>query len=201
MFVSRTVRTYVVGLSALMAVVLGVPAVAKEPAPGSAFLTSFRAGPPPAGFVGICARYAWVCSNGRGSASHGDYVGLAQSINIAVNREVKETTDAALYGTPEYWTLPNGAGDCEDFALLKMQRLIEAGVPPAQLFLAVVVGATNETHVVLVLRASLADFVLDNLSARVSPWQRTRYTFIKMQSASNRSRWDIVLLGPRATRN
>jgi predicted transglutaminase-like cysteine proteinase len=185
--------------AALVVVAAAMPATANAARRGSEFLSAFKPGPAPAGFAHICSRYAWACSN-RGGKGGGDYVDLARSINAAVNNEIRPATDQELYGRREYWTLPKDAGDCEDYALLKMKRLIQAGVPPANLFLATVVLSANEVHVVLVVRSRSGDFVLDNLSSTVSPWRATRYTFIKMQSASDRSHWDIVLLGRRATR-
>jgi len=197
---SRIVRRLAAAVSAAF-LILGAaaPADASGVQPRPEFLSAFQPGRAPAGFAHICSRYAWACSN-RGANSEGDYVDLARSINAAVNREIRPATDQELYGRREYWTVPKNAGDCEDYALLKMKRLIQAGVPPANLFLATVVLSANEVHVVLVVRSRSGDFVLDNLSSKVSPWRATRYTFIKMQSASNRSRWDIVLLGRRATR-
>jgi predicted transglutaminase-like cysteine proteinase len=59
-----------------------------------------------------------------------------------VNRSVIQITDQNLYGSGEYWTRPshNGrmAGDCEDIAIEKRMQLIEMGVDPSDLTLAVV---------------------------------------------------------------
>jgi predicted transglutaminase-like cysteine proteinase len=53
---------------------------------------------------------------------------------------------------------------------------------------------------VLVLRTTTGDYVLDNLSSRIKTWQASRYTFLRMQNPANRSKWDVILLGPRAVR-
>jgi predicted transglutaminase-like cysteine proteinase len=164
-------------------------------------LTAFQPGPAPRGFQGICSRYAWACRNGGSSFAHPDALQLAAQINLQVNRQIRAVTDAVNYGVPERWTLPyNGKGDCEDFALLKMKLLIEAGVPASSLLLAVVAGRMPEPHVVLVLRASSGDYILDNLSSRLVTWRSSGYTFLKMQNPANRATWDIILLGPRAVR-
>jgi predicted transglutaminase-like cysteine proteinase len=167
-------------------------------------LTTYSSGTAPAGFNGICSKYPWACSSaaGKRNFSHQELISLASSINIAVNSEIRSLSDLDNYGVKEKWTLPyNGYGDCEDYSLLKMKRLIEAGVAPRDLFLATVVGRTDEVHVVLVLRTGAGDYILDNLTNRMSMWQSTNYTFIKKQDPDRPSRWAVVLLGPRAVRS
>lgn len=167
-------------------------------------LTTYSSGSAPAGFSGVCSKYAWACSSaaGKGQFSHSELINLADSINRAVNREIVSKTDLDNYGVREKWTLPdNGYGDCEDYALLKMKRLIEAGVAPRDLFLSTVVARTDEVHIVLVLRTAQGDYILDNLTNRMSHWSSTNYTFIKKQDPQRPSRWTVVLLGPRAVRS
>jgi predicted transglutaminase-like cysteine proteinase len=166
-------------------------------------LTTFSSGTAPAGFNGTCSKYAWACSSaaGRRQFGHQELINLADEINRAVNREIVSKTDLDNYGVREKWTLPyNGYGDCEDYALLKMKRLIDAGVAPRDLFLSTVVGRTDEVHIVLVLRTAQGDYILDNLTNRMSHWSSTNYTFIKKQDPQRPSRWTVVLLGPRAVR-
>lgn len=106
-----------------------------------------------------------------------------------------------MFGVAERWTLPSsGAGDCEDIALLKLKLMIEAGVAPNRLFLAQVLSRRLQQHVVLVVRTRSGDYILDNLTSRMKTWQKTGYTFLKMQNADNARKWDAVLLGPRARR-
>jgi predicted transglutaminase-like cysteine proteinase len=168
-------------------------------------LTIYTSGNAPEGFRGICGKYPWACSSAAGKRNFSDQelLDLASSVNVAVNREITPMSDLDNYGVIEKWTLPyNGRGDCEDYALLKMKRLIEAGVAPRDLFLATVVDHTDELHVVLVLRtASSGDYILDNRTNRMSPWRSTHYTFIQKQDPSRPSRWAVVLLGPRAVRS
>ena len=177
-------------------------AMAERAAPGP-HLTRYSGGSAPAGFAGLCSRYAWACSNsGQGNVRAGKtMLSMAQSVNARFNRRIAPRTDQQVYGRSEYWTLPDrGVGDCEDYALAKQKALIEQGVAPNRLYLATVVGSPQDPHTVLVMRTDSGDFVLDNLSARVKPWQATRYTFMKMQNSRDRQRWDAVLLGPRALR-
>jgi predicted transglutaminase-like cysteine proteinase len=168
-------------------------------------LTIYTSGSAPEGFAGICGKYPWACSNAAGKRrfSDAELLELASNVNIGVNREITPMTDMDNYGVVEKWTLPyNGRGDCEDYSLLKMKRLIDAGVAPRDLFLATVVDHTDELHVVLVLRtAESGDYILDNRTNRMSQWRSTHYTFIQKQDPSRPSRWAVVLLGPRAVRS
>ena len=166
-------------------------------------LTRYSGGSAPPGFAGLCSRYAWACSNsGQGNVrAEKSMLSMARSVNARFNRSIAPRTDQQTYGRSEYWTLPDrGVGDCEDYALAKQNALIEQGVPPNRLYLATVVGSPQDPHTVLIMRTHSGDYVLDNLSARVKPWQATRYTFMKMQNSRDRRRWDAVLLGPRALR-
>lgn len=153
----------------------------------------------PRGFAAVCGRYRWACSSGGGSVSDARKLELARKINSSVNRSVTSATDAALYGREEYWTLPdNGRGDCEDYSLLKMKRLIEAGVPSRDLMLATVLTGRAEHHVVLVLRTGEGDYFLDNLRGSLRTWERSGYTVVKMQNPRRKSSWGLVLSGPLA---
>ncbi|NRG17906.1 transglutaminase-like cysteine peptidase [Rhizobiales bacterium] len=153
----------------------------------------------PRGFAAVCGRYRWACSSRGGQVSDARKLELARKINSSVNRSVRSATDAALYGREEYWTLPSkGQGDCEDYSLLKMKRLIEAGVPSRDLMLATVLTDRAEHHVVLVLRTGEGDYFLDNLRGSLRTWERSGYTVVKMQNPRRKSSWGLVLSGPLA---
>ena len=190
-------------LIAFLAIALAPFSALADRNAGGPHLTRYSGGSAPAGFSGLCSRYAWACSNsGKGNVTAGKaMVSMAQSVNARFNRRITPRTDMQAYGRSEFWTLPDrGVGDCEDYALAKQKALIERGVPPNRLYLATVVGSPQDPHTVLVMRTDGGDYVLDNLSSRVKTWQATRYTFMKMQNSRDRRRWDTVLLGPRAKR-
>ncbi len=116
-----------------------------------------------------------------------DQMKLLNDINRRVNREVQKADDFDLYGMIEYWSLPrviNGKmyGDCEDYALEKRRRLIEAGVPAAALSMAVAVTARGESHAVLVVAMEQGDWVLDNLTPWATPWSELNYRWIERQA-------------------
>jgi predicted transglutaminase-like cysteine proteinase len=115
-----------------------------------------------------------------------DQMKLINDINRRVNREVQKAEDFDLYGMIEYWSLPrviNGKmyGDCEDYALEKRRRLIEAGVPAAALSMAVAVTARGESHAVLLVAMENGDWVLDNLTPWATPWGDLNYRWVERQ--------------------
>ena len=106
------------------------------------------------------------------------------SINAGVNQAITPVTDDELYQVAEFWTYPNGYGDCEDYALLKRRELINAGWPASTLLMSVVKQANGEGHAVLMVRTDRGDLILDNQVGSVDLWSDTPYKFIKRQSAS-----------------
>lgn len=132
-----------------------------------------------------------------GNATLGkDQMKLITKVNQTVNREVRKSSDLDLYGMPEFWTLPQVIdgkmyGDCEDYALEKRRRLIEAGVAADALTLAVVITRSGERHAVLVAAFDGGDVVLDNLTPWPTPWAELGYTWIQRQVAGS-STWTAV---------
>jgi len=169
---------------------------------GGAFLTAYSGSLPPPGFNDLCSQYAWACHDQQSAISDGETLQIATRVNRQVNTRIRAASDPDLYGVAERWTLPErGAGDCEDYALLKKKLLVEAGLAGSKLALTTVMNRRGEPHAVLVLRLATGDFVLDNLTSVIRPWQQTGYTFLKMQDADEASGWSAVLLGPFASRS
>ncbi len=111
------------------------------------------------------------------------------SINAFHNQNIVPVTDAELYRVDEFWTYPNGYGDCEDFALIKRRDLINAGWHPSTLMIAVVREANGNGHAVLIARTDRGDLVLDNQEGRILLWNETAYKFVKRQSQANAGEW------------
>ncbi|MDK1387947.1 transglutaminase-like cysteine peptidase [Sinorhizobium sp. 8-89] len=94
-------------------------------------------------------------------------------INRAVNRLVRYEADTQNYGSKDYWASPNeiltrGKGDCEDYAILKMAALKQAGLPPQAMSIVVLRDVRrNLYHAVLSVMTSQGYFILDNLSDEV----------------------------------
>ncbi len=117
-----------------------------------------------------------------------------------INREVNRAITPGVIGSHPWRIVTEGPGDCTNYVATKKKKLVEAGVPASRLLAAVVVGDDNALHAVLVLRLATGDLILDNLDDAIRPWARTRYTFLKMQNPSEGAQWDVVLMGPRASR-
>ena len=111
------------------------------------------------------------------------------SVNAGVNQHVAPVTDQDLYQVAEFWTYPNGYGDCEDYALAKRRELVNAGWPASTLLMAVVKQANGEGHAVLMVRTDRGDLVLDNQVGSVDLWSQTPYKFIKRQSQADAGQW------------
>jgi len=120
------------------------------------------------------------------------------SINAGVNLAVVPVTDQDLYQVAEFWTYPNGYGDCEDIALLKRRELINAGWPASTLLMAVVREANGNGHAVLLVRTDRGDLVLDNQVGSVDLWSDTPYTFLKRQSQASAGDW-VDMIDTRQT--
>jgi predicted transglutaminase-like cysteine proteinase len=110
-------------------------------------------------------------------------------INRTFNRQVVAVTDESYYQKREFWTYPDGFGDCEDFALAKRRALVERGWPASSLLMALVRQRNGEAHAVLVAITDVGDLVLDNLVGDVLDWDQTDYKFVKMQTAATMSKW------------
>jgi predicted transglutaminase-like cysteine proteinase len=102
-----------------------------------------------------------------------DRLEIAQRVNSYVNRRVRYTEDVVQYGVEDYWapadqTLRRGRGDCEDYAIAKLQMLREAGFAPRDLYLVLVKDLVRRAdHAILVARAGDRLLLLDDGTDRV----------------------------------
>lgn len=160
-------------------------------ATGAAFLPVQGASTAPAGAASICATYDWACAGATHAAPVGaDVLKLAAKINRSANAAIRPVSDLEQYSSAERWALPTArGGDCEDYALFKKMKLVEAGVSPDRLLMAAVLDRRRNIHAVLVLRTDMGDFILDNLTDRVLPWNKTGYAYLRMQDPRQPSRW------------
>lgn len=128
-----------------------------------------------------------------------DHTLLAQldRVNRQVNAAIRYVPDATLYGDEDYWHLslyPGGpaAGDCKDYVLEKERALIAAGVPAADLSIAIVQTRRREVHAVLLVDTDRGELVMDSLSAWVQPWRKTGYRWIERQAPGRRLSWVVI---------
>lgn len=97
------------------------------------------------------------------------------AVNVAVNHSIRYARDIDLYQTADHWatpseTLARKAGDCEDFAILKLAALRADGV--AQKDMSVVVLFDQKRHfyhAVLSVAIGGHYYILDNMRDEVLP--------------------------------
>jgi len=189
----RRAALWSVAVGALFAA--GSPALAQQ----SAFMRTFGAVQAPYGFVLFCESFARECVDGpvtdqRINATP-DRLAELDSVNRAVNQIIQPATDMEIYGVSEHWTIPISRGDCEDYALLKRQVLIERGWPASSLLMTVVRDEKGEGHAVLTARTAQGDFILDNKLDEIRIWYKTPYEYVMRQSYLSARVW--MSLDPR----
>lgn len=154
--------------------------------PSPQFMRVYGNAQPPYGFVRFCDMAPGECaanslSDARFPATP-ERLSELDIVNRTTNNEIEPATDLEIFGVNELWTLPKVRGDCEDFALLKRQRLINLGWPSSGLLITVVRDEKNEGHAVLTARTTQGDFILDNKIDSVKLWNQTPYHFVMRQS-------------------
>lgn len=94
-------------------------------------------------------------------------------VNSGVNQLIAYRKDIDTYGKIDYWASPEEilkrrAGDCEDFAILKMTALLQAGIPASSMSLVVLQDTKRRVfHAVLSVNTSNGVFILDSLDNTV----------------------------------
>jgi predicted transglutaminase-like cysteine proteinase len=111
------------------------------------------------------------------------------AVNNQLNTAITPVTDEQLYHVPEFWTYPEGYGDCEDYALAKRRALMQDGWPASTLLMTVVRQKNGEGHAVLMVRTDRGDLILDNQDALIKVWTDTPYQYLKRQSQTDSSKW------------
>lgn len=119
-------------------------------------------------------------------------------VNSEFNTSIIPVTDEELYQVAEFWTYPNGYGDCEDYVLAKRRALINLGWDPSTLLITVVRQSNGEGHAVLMARTDRGDLVLDNQESLIKVWNETPYEYLKRQSQFDASQW-VDIYDSRAT--
>ena len=196
----RTAKLRAVSLPVIAAMLVGLAAPAhaidgRRAAPQLMPIKQEVSAPQGAGH--ICTTYDWACAtSSRAMVFDEKALAVAKQINSRVNRTVRPVSDLKQFRVAERWTLPTArGGDCEDYALAKKRDLIAAGFAPQNLLIAAVLDRKGGSHAVLVLRTGTQDLVLDNLTGVIKPWNKTGYTFLRIQNPENPSKWAAVFAG------
>lgn len=112
-----------------------------------------------------------------------DLFALLHRVNTQVNAAIRPQANPR-----GGWKVNPTAGDCNDYALTKRSRLIALGVPAGSLRLAVTSTRRGEKHLILIVKTTAGDIVLDNLSRTIKTLADTGYPVYSMSSPNPR-RW------------
>lgn len=177
---------YAAAILAGLAAAIAAPAVpaTRAAAPTAAAPSAFGAVALPAGTTRFDSRWQRVLNTGTASgawpgllrpASDAPRLEQLRLVNAALNQRIRYRFDSDLNG--DRWataqdTLRASAGDCEDYAIAKLQALRALGVPAGDLFM--VIGhdqLAGAVHALLVARAGRQAYVLDNRTSQLVPQQ------------------------------
>lgn len=196
--------TVTLGGTLIAFVMFTSPAAASSPVDLSnpAFAPVTGATSIPVGAADFCKRDRAACAANANVVEVEPLTPQSWSQLVAINDDVNSTivpeTDEDLYHVAEYWTYPDGRGDCEDIALEKQRELVKAGWDPSTLLMTVVRERDGNGHAVLMVRTDRGDLVLDNQNGKIVTWNATNYEFIKRQSQTDAGKW-VGLNDDRAT--
>jgi len=169
---------------------------ASEPAPPLATYAALGSSTSvPYGWVDFCGRRPEECSLGKLQPvdlklNHKTWA-MLNKVNRTANSAIEPMTNLEHWGTMvDHWDYPiDGKGDCKVYALYKRKLLVDAGFPRQALLMTVVRDLEGEGHAILTVKTDRGEFVLDNLTDEIRPWDATGYTFIKRQSQSDPNVW------------
>lgn len=143
----------------------------------------------------------------RANASRGlNEQDLLARVNQWVNREIAYVNDDRNYRQRDFWataeqTLGRGSGDCEDFAILKMQMLRAAGVDAERMKLVLLRDlAANADHAFLLVQTDAGKVVLDNVTDRLYDGSQSNAVRPVLSFSENR-RWVHAYRGTQPSPN
>lgn len=131
---------------------------------------------------------------------------LLARVNQWVNREIAYVNDDRNYRQRDFWataeqTIARGSGDCEDFAILKMQLLRAAGVDADRMKLVLLRDlAANADHAFLLVQTGGGKVVLDNMTDRLYDGSQSN-SVRPVLSFSENKRWVHAYRGTPASPN
>jgi predicted transglutaminase-like cysteine proteinase len=149
----------------------------------------------PYGWVDFCSRRSEECNVQRLAAIDLRLTAkiwrVLDRINRQVNDFIEPVSNLDHWGTIlDHWDYPvDGMGDCKIYALYKRKLLLDEGFPRQALLMTIVRNLDGEGHAILTVKTDRGEFVLDNLSDEIRPWNATGYRFVKRQSQEDPNLW------------
>jgi predicted transglutaminase-like cysteine proteinase len=152
----------------------------------------------PYGWMDFCSRQPQECNQPVLTAEDIDLTLRSWETLTRINREVNASilpvSNLEHWGTRmDHWDYPtDGKGDCKVYALQKRRLLVEKGFPRQALLMTIVRDHNDQGHAILTVRTNSGDFILDNLTDEVKPWEATGYRFVKRQSQEDPNVWVAI---------
>ncbi|MCM2399719.1 transglutaminase-like cysteine peptidase [Rhizobium sp. S153] len=186
----RAVRICVTAALPLMFVPTASALAAERSTPiRAAFLEEKAAALAPYAFVRFCVEAPEECTPKQGAENvrlSADVAVDIASINKSVNHGIAPRNDRR---GRDIWTLSPRYGDCDDYAVTKRRKLVEAGLPARSVRLAIGRTPDGQGHAVVIVRTRNADLVLDSRSDAIKRVNEVDLVWIKMESADNPKWW------------
>jgi predicted transglutaminase-like cysteine proteinase len=129
-----------------------------------------------------------------GARRSNDEAAQVEAVNRWVNRKIEFGEDRDVYGKADYWapaseTFRRGVGDCEDFAIAKMELLSALGIDRDKMRLVVARDLVrNADHAVLVVTLANGAVMLDNMTDRLLD-ARLPNDYRPIMSFSQNAKW------------
>jgi predicted transglutaminase-like cysteine proteinase len=193
--VAVAAATFIVGgLQSASANLIGMPGMLGQIAKRISF-SNFTL--PPMAFTQFCLRYESQCKPQkiifRGGPVQmtekrwGDLKEVNRNVNGAI---APQPNTEGLAG--EKWLINPANGDCNDYAVSKRFELLKRGWPARAVLLSEVKTSWGEGHLILVVRTSAGDLVLDNLTSQIRSWTHVPYRWVRMQTPKNPNFWALL---------
>jgi predicted transglutaminase-like cysteine proteinase len=151
----------------------------------------------PFAHVRFCAQHREQCQVKRSSIRKSkmrmtpERFAMLERVNLSVNNAIIPQADPpGLLG--DTWTLSPARGDCDDYAVSKRAQLLAKGWSSRSLLLVSATLPDRQEHLVLVVRTSAGDVVLDNLRRDVRPVSAVRYHWRSIQDEGHPAFWRRV---------
>jgi predicted transglutaminase-like cysteine proteinase len=147
----------------------------------------------------FCIRYPNDCKN-TDKKSATNPVALTperraelDEVNARVNQSIVAQDQHATPAT-EKWLVAPAFGDCNDYVVTKRHELLAKGWALHSLLMTEVALPSGEHHLLLIVRTSEGDLVLDNLkpTVRTVAEAEVDYKWVRMESDRNARFWNKV---------
>lgn len=154
--------------------------------------------PGPAGWQVLCAtapQYCNMTAARQGPNLAAEALDLLTAVNTDVNTTILPEDELPSH---DNWRLAPKTGDCEDYALTKKHRLLEAGWPGESLRFATVLTESGAYHAVLLVEHAAGRLVLDNRSDTVRDWQELEaegYRLVAIEGEGLDGTWRLTSFG------